>query len=34
MSDDRPIRLLLSGDRFFGPGKAELLEKIDSLGSL
>jgi len=34
MSDDRPIRLLLSGELSFGPGKAELLEKIDALGSL
>lgn len=34
MPDDHPIRLLLSGDLSFGPGKAELLEKIDARGSL
>lgn len=34
MPDDSPIRLLLSGELSFGPGKAELLEKIDALGSL
>lgn len=34
MPDDRPIRLLLSGDLSFGPGKAELLEKIRELGSV
>lgn len=34
MPEDSPIRLLLSGDLSFGPGKAELLEKIRELGSL
>jgi molybdate transport system regulatory protein len=34
MPDDRPIRLLLSGDLSFGPGKAELLGKIRELGSV
>jgi molybdate transport system regulatory protein len=34
MPEDRPIRLLLSGDLSFGPGKAELLEKIREHGSL
>lgn len=34
MPEDSPIRLLLSGDLSFGPGKAELLEKIDAFGSL
>ena len=29
-----PIRLLLSGPLAFGPGKAELLEKIDECGSM
>ncbi|MFT4177375.1 MAG: LysR family transcriptional regulator [Luteolibacter sp.] len=34
MSDEHPIRLLLSGELSFGPGKAELLEKIRTLGSV
>lgn len=34
MPEDSPIRLLLSGDLSFGPGKAELLEKIRELGSV
>jgi len=34
MPEDSPIRLLLSGNLSFGPGKAELLEKIRELGSL
>lgn len=31
---NRPIRLLLTTPIAFGPGKAELLEKIDETGSL
>jgi molybdate transport system regulatory protein len=34
MISPRPIRLLLSPPLSFGPGKAELLEKIDQAGSL
>lgn len=34
MHPESPIRLLLSGSLSFGPGKAELLEKIDETGSL
>ncbi|BCU77606.1 hypothetical protein [Luteolibacter sp. LG18] len=34
MTPDSPIRLLLSGPLAFGPGKAELLERIQSTGSL
>jgi molybdate transport system regulatory protein len=34
MSEESPIRLLLSGPLAFGPGKAELLERIRSTGSL
>ncbi|MBK1881372.1 LysR family transcriptional regulator [Luteolibacter pohnpeiensis] len=34
MNPDCPIRLIFSGDLSFGPGKAELLEKITELGSL
>ena len=34
MTPDSPIRLLLSGPLAFGPGKAELLERIRETGSL
>lgn len=34
MDTTSPIRLLLSGELSFGPGKAELLEKIRELGSV
>ncbi len=34
MPADPPIRLLLSGRLSFGPGKAELLEKIAATGSI
>ena len=34
MNPQSPVRLLLSAPLSFGPGKAELLEKIDELGSL
>ncbi|HEY8990941.1 MAG TPA: hypothetical protein VIM46_03115 [Luteolibacter sp.] len=34
MPEESPIRLLLSGPLAFGPGKAELLERIRSTGSL
>ncbi len=34
MPAERPIRLLLSGSLAFGPGKAELLEKIELTGSV
>lgn len=34
MTPDSPIRLLLSGPLAFGPGKAELLERIQTTGSL
>ena len=34
MKSNRPIRLLLSSPLSFGPGKAELLEKIEETGSL
>ncbi|GAA5481980.1 hypothetical protein Hsar01_01195 [Haloferula sargassicola] len=34
MNSASPIRLLLSGELSFGPGKAELLEKIDGTGSI
>lgn len=34
MPDENFIRLLLSDSLSFGPGKAELLEKIGELGSL
>jgi molybdate transport system regulatory protein len=34
MPEESPIRLLLSGLLAFGPGKAELLERIRSTGSL
>jgi len=34
MTPDSPIRLLLSGPLAFGPGKAELLERIRATGSL
>lgn len=34
MDSSSPIRLLLSGPLAFGPGKAELLEKIDEHGSM
>ncbi|MFT3990811.1 MAG: LysR family transcriptional regulator [Luteolibacter sp.] len=34
MLSESPIRLLLSGSLSFGPGKAELLERIKQSGSL
>ncbi len=34
MSGESSIRLLLSGELSFGPGKAELLEKIGTTGSV
>jgi len=34
MNPQSPVRLLLSSPLSFGPGKADLLQKIDELGSV